>query len=721
VNAKEFEQYIKTKSDKNTAIRESTDELNFSIKEFIDIIIRVFSDEEKASFILSFENIAIYNKLDIFNSIKNSTIRFDLFKNKNFNEKLTHYNIIDIIHNLSDEIKLQILYDNDLRQQFQLASYEIVDIINSMASHYRETLLDKKEKLLSIVGNYTYDLTKIIINLENENKRLEYADIYELEIHNISDIVISCSDKKKEEILLSNKYAFDNYYFEQILSSFNIQNLNAFIDNNQIFIEKNSIKIYQVVNNLSEDKQVEFISKMETTSLSFKDKLKCLVVINQNAKKRIDRSLLNERYKEVLEISLIDSIEDKDFGKINLDLDGDLNKYRDLDELISIRPQSVPIEKHNKLKELATICPDLKVKDNIDFAYSTTQEFLNGEKWIDEILSNIDSNWTDVKKIAYIDYMIGKKVSYTPDFDTEVFDKESARVLWKIIVSGYGVCNGIAQLEQYILKRVGIESECVSSGNHSFLKLKNITIPRENGTSVVGDSIIDPTWNLAAHRYNSYPNYFLRSYEEIRKHDIKKDGTDREIHKNDEAFSTPTIEIEEKVLRETFKSLGLTREDGTFLVGNLIEQSDKIANKNISLEQKFEEQLSLLQKVNPNFDTCQNSTVLILSDILLNHPEMNFKRIVINRVYNKNDKKKTPAIYIYCDLDDEKNIFFVSEPGSGTFSKMNKEDFIKCYDCYEYDLKEAKGIRPWEKGAIDIEKDINNSSVIATEREGDEK
>ena len=35
---------------------------------------------------------------------------------------------------------------------------------------------------------------------------------------------------------------------------------------------------------------------------------------------------------------------------------------------------------------------------------------------------------------------------------------------------------------------------------------------------------------------------------------------------------------------------------------------------------------------------------------------MNFKRIVINRVYNKNDKKKTPAIYIYCDLDDEKKL-----------------------------------------------------------------
>lgn len=713
MNANEFKEYINTKPDKITALRESANKLNFSLKELLDIIVKDFSDEEKARFIFSFEKLSIIFKLEILKSIKNSTIRFDLLKNKKISEKLMHRDIINIINNLSDENKLQILYDNELKQQFQLTIHEIVDIINTMDNHIKEKLLDNKERLLSILENNIYELINIIKKLEDENKRFEYAEIYKLEIDEIVNIVISCSDKKKEEILLSNKYPFDNRNIVIILSKFNVQNLNEFIDNNHIFIENNNIKIYQVVSAFSEDKQVEFISKMDTTNLSFEDKLKCLAVINQNAKKRIDKSILNERYIEVLEMSIIDSTED--YGNINLDLDGDLSKYKDLDDLITIRPQDVPIEKHSKLKELATICPKLKVVDNIGQQYSTAQEFLNGEKWIDEILSNIDSKWSDVKKIAYIDYMIGKRVSYTPDFDTEVFDEASAKAVWKIIDSGYGICYGVAQLEQYILKRVGIESELVSSEDHTFLKLKNITIPGEDGTSMVGDSIIDPTWNLSAHRYNMYPNYFLKNYEEIRKCDIEKDGTDGEYHKNDEAFSTPTIEIEEKVLREIFKSLGLTRKDGIFLVGDLMEQSDELAKKNISLEQKLEEQLSLLQKVNPNFATCQNSTISILSDILLDHPEMSFKRVVINRVYNKNDKNKTPAIYIYCDLGDEKDIFFVSEPGSGAFSKMNKDDFIKCYECYDYDLKKAKGIRPWEKRAIDTEKNLNNSSRIATE------
>ena len=91
---------------------------------------------------------------------------------------------------------------------------------------------------------------------------------------------------------------------------------------------------------------------------------------------------------------------------------------------------------------------------------------------------NIQEDWSDLQKIAYIDYRIGKKISYTPDFNTEVSNDGAARALWKIIASGYGVCNGIAQIEQYMLKRVGIESEMVSAETHAFLKVtSNFTSP----------------------------------------------------------------------------------------------------------------------------------------------------------------------------------------------------------------------------------------------------
>ncbi len=131
------------------------------------------------------------------------------------------------------------------------------------------------------------------------------------------------------------------------------------------------------------------------------------------------------------------------------------------------------------------------------------------EKWIEDTIKNINPNWTKLQKIAYIDNVIGKKVSYSPDFETEVFDKGESRNIWKIINKGYGVCNGIAQLEQYMLNRIGVTSEIVTSKVHAFVLIKDIQIQIEDGNYVVGDTIIDPTWNLAAHRYGGRPNDFL--------------------------------------------------------------------------------------------------------------------------------------------------------------------------------------------------------------------
>ena len=153
----------------------------------------------------------------------------------------------------------------------------------------------------------------------------------------------------------------------------------------------------------------------------------------------------------------------------------------------------------------------------------------------------------------------------------------------------------------------------------------------------------------------------------------------------------------------------------------MIKVSDEIAGKNIPLEQKVSEQLKLLQEMHPDFDKCQNSTISILAGNILNHPEMNFEKLVVNRVYNKNDERKTPSVYVYCDIGNEQNVFYVAEPGTGEFIKLSKQNFIENYECYEKDLEKTEGIRPWEKGALDIEKDLNQSSGMVADKEGDER
>ena len=53
---------------------------------------------------------------------------------------------------------------------------------------------------------------------------------------------------------------------------------------------------------------------------------------------------------------------------------------------------------------------------------STGKEFIEGENWIESVLSTIKPEYSKAQKIAIIDNAIGRRVSYSPDFDTEVFE-----------------------------------------------------------------------------------------------------------------------------------------------------------------------------------------------------------------------------------------------------------------------------------------------------------
>ena len=227
------------------------------------------------------------------------------------------------------------------------------------------------------------------------------------------------------------------------------------------------------------------------------------------------------------------------WGKIIVDLSADLEQYRGLDRILSIDPTKFDEFERDRFKQLCTICPELTVESRIKeedvFPYvcSTASEYIEAEKWIEHVLDLLKPEYTTIQKIAIIDNEIGKRISYSPDFDTEVFKKEDARALYKIISSGYGVCNGIARVEQYLFERAGLDIECeiASSSKHAFIKLKDIEFELSNGETVVGTTILDPTWNLTAHRFSGRPNNFCMSYEETRKRDIDSEGKDHNCHK----------------------------------------------------------------------------------------------------------------------------------------------------------------------------------------------
>ena len=361
-----------------------------------------------------------------------------------------------------------------------------------------------------------------------------------------------------------------------------------------------------------------------------------------------------------------------------------------------INPEEFTEEQRAQFMKLCEICPNLQVvstlSNSVEFV-STASEYKEAEEWISSIIDKLNPEYSQAQKMAIIDNEIGKKISYSPDFDTEVFDSANCRALWKIISSGYGVCNGIARVEQYILNRVGIESEIISSGTHAFLKIKDIELPLANGEIARGNTILDPTWNLTSHRFGGKTNNFCISYEQTRKNDIDAEGKDHNCHKNDEQLQNATLNLDEGSLRELFKSVGLADRDGQFPIKDLLEKSKQLdefyanqPDKNIS------KQFLLLRQTCPEFATCQNSTMSILSDVLLSNENLKFNKCVVNRVYNRTDKEKRPILFVYIDSNELGSKFFFAN-NDGEFLELPQEEFIKRFECYEEDLKKHNRIQ----------------------------
>lgn len=404
----------------------------------------------------------------------------------------------------------------------------------------------------------------------------------------------------------------------------------------------------------------------------------------------MNKSKLSREYRTAIDMEF------DGFNGIIVDFEKDLNNYQGLDENIYIQATDLSDDEREKFKDLCEICPKIRISDELGLGKCTVQEYKNGEKWISTVLEGIESNWSDIQKIAYVDNQIGKKISYSPDFDTEIFSPIDARTLWKIIDTGYGVCNGIAQVEQYILGRIGINSLMVTGKNHTFLKLSNIETENKKGEKVKGNTILDPTWNLTAHRYGCKPLNFCRSYEQIRKQDIK-DGKDKYCHKNDEMLEDATLDLGEESLRKIFKSIGVTDKDGFFPIRNLVSKYEDIDKLKLSGSECIKKQLQALVQYCPEFCACHNSTLGILGEIIIENKNLQFDECILGRVYEKNDKTKQPVLYLYINLSQEGRRFYFADKENKEFTELDQKDFEKRFECYEQDIERNNGIKPWKK------------------------
>lgn len=720
MEAKELRKKLEKSSDKFSIFfnKRILTQSSLTAKELVDLIHDFLTDEQKVNlFELShFRNLSSDIKALIAKDISDDNLKLGLLSNSNFMSNLESFRLKDILKSLGNFGKMQILH-----QPSFLEEHDIIDIakelIETLGDEEKQQILSDRNLVENELKIHTINIGPLIASLSNESEKTRLIELYGFEKSIAAIVWITFSDESKKKILLEHQYKLDIYDIKNLILSMSTDGIIAFLRDHKTFLAQNKLKPYQITKQLDTENQVDFISKFENAGLTEKDKKLILATLKPDTKEKVDSSNFSSGYLAAVYQSYQPDL--SDFG-IFVDLDGDLESYRDLDELIYFNPKGLSPEEKIKFQQLCEICPNLTIKDDLVMGSSTAQEYLTAELWIDSVIEQIDENWMMVQKLAYIDNAIGKKISYSPDYDTEVFDEKGARALWKIIASGYGVCNGIAQVEQYMLSKVGIGAVLVSGSRHSFLLLKDFELPTANGEIIRGDTINDPTWNLTAQRYGAKPQEFCKSYEKIRKHDIDEDGTDWKSHFNDETLSSASIELDEQSLKQVYQGIGLTDKNGNFPIKSFLVQSIMADKQNLPPEEAIQKQFEFLREYYPQFSTCENSTTAILSDSFSDLKNLKFNRCVINRVYAREDKNKRPVIYVYLDLPEVGKKFYYIDKETAEFIELSQKEFEEKFECYEMDLEKYHGVRPWQETEQTRKKNNlvhNSEEMIASEGE----
>ena len=717
MNSEDFRKLLLESNDKFSLLSNSKTlrQYDMTVGEFGNLINEFLTDNEKARLfqIEYFRNANPYIKRCILDNISDSNTLLSIIEDSDLIDNIDTSYIKEAINRLNDEDKLKILHNREFFKKREFYSFEITKIIGSLSEENKVSILNDTSLITDTFKLDKFDLVKMIECLNKDEDKMLLMDKYQFDSYTLSKIIQTMNDINKES-LITKTSELEPYHIKQILTTYDVNNLMSFFKKNEEFCKNNKIEPYQVISELPADKQLQVALKLTGMDFSIDTKRKIFATLSNEVKAKLNKDDFPQEYQGALNVKSKNN-------HIEVELDRNPKDYAGLDALMSINPENLSKEQKDKLKQLCIICPDMCIDNTLDNSVvisSTGKEFIEGENWIESVLSTIKPEYSNAQKIAIIDNAIGRRISYSPDFDTEVFNIWDNRALWKIISTGYGVCNGISRVEQYMLEKVGIHSKMVSGKNHSFLKIENMEFELANGEKVTGTTLLDPTWNLALQRYGCKPNHLFLSYEDMRKRDIDSEGRDTEAHKNDEDLKDATVTLDEKSLRNLCASVGLAKNDGQFPVLDFIEKSKKIdelfANEP---EKNIDGQFKLLQKVCPEFSSCQNSTMLMLRTISFNNQNLKFKKCVINRVYEKEDESKTPVMFEYFDSKEFGRKFYYADKAQGQFIEMPSKEFEKRFECYDKDLEKNHGHKLWEEDGKS--QNVNSRADVDVSEGGD--
>lgn len=369
-----------------------------------------------------------------------------------------------------------------------------------------------------------------------------------------------------------------------------------------------------------------------------------------------------------------------------------------------VRIQISETETGEIYKELANVVRNYDGKivvANGIMGKATKEEFLKGEEVIDEIVAEINPEWSKKQKAAYVHYKMGELITYAPDFHfvgkyANDFTA-GTRNIWKSLADGKSVCNGITSIQRNILARVGVNTRELSSDTHSFLLVE----------TEEGNIITDATWDLSNTLFKARPMYFGKTYEQLRE-------PERNLSNAHKLENPPdnVIGISDEELREIYHSIGLTNEDRTFRYP-IFEKFNAVNSQEFdNLEQKID---AFLDMFTQNFS--EEATHLSESRTMLERCIYEFgidpKDLTTKFVYTKDDEScEEPYLAFHINDEKMKNQIKLLDSKERQFKDIQLKEFDQEYTVHNLDTVKPFWKRYLEERQESQQRDIEENDKM---------
>lgn len=252
--------------------KEQLSQYDMSIAEFLELVRDFLEDEQKAQLLetVHIKKLSAHIKKSIINDVIDDNIRLDLIRNDDIISDLDEWQVRGLVESLGENGKIQILQDSSFFEKHEMKDYEIIKIISSLSDENKVSLLSNRDLLEKQLKLKDYTIKDIVASLEDEQVKLNMSDIYGFKSYMAKDIIKTFSYNGMKEVLLENKYDFNDYDITYLVTSMDTDSLIDFISNHKEFLTQNNVSPYLIIKKIGSEKQLEFMAKFEDAGLTIR-------------------------------------------------------------------------------------------------------------------------------------------------------------------------------------------------------------------------------------------------------------------------------------------------------------------------------------------------------------------------------------------------------------------------------------------------------------------